>query len=86
VSRYHFHVVDGSAQVDEEGTELADVNAAKAEAVRLAGEVLRDTAHGDIWALEEWKLVVNDSPSPESDRTYFTLTLSATDGNLRDDR
>lgn len=79
--RFHFHVLDGTSLADEEGTELVDIDAAKAEAVKLAGAVLRDCVHSDIWALETWKLLVNDSSSPESGRTYFSLTLIPAEGS-----
>jgi flagellar biosynthesis regulator FlaF len=79
--RFHFHVLDGTARADEEGTELVDLNAAKAEAVKLAGEILRDSIHTHIWTRETWQLIVNDSPSPDSGRTYCSLTLRPTEGS-----
>ena len=78
--RYHFHILDGKPIADEHGTELPDIDIAKAEAVRLVGEVLRHARPSDIWALSTWQLVVNDGPSPRSGRTYFKLVLSAEDG------
>lgn len=80
MTRYHFHILDGKPLVDEHGTELADIDTAKAEAIRLAGEVLKHAKPDDIWAIATWKLVVNDCPAPDSGRIYFILTLSATDG------
>ncbi|MEY9123275.1 DUF6894 family protein [Bradyrhizobium yuanmingense] len=77
--RYHFHILDGKAGLDHHGTELADLDAAKEEAVKLAGEVLRESKPGDIWEIKSWKLLVNGYPSPEAGRTYFTLALSAAD-------
>ena len=58
---------------------LRDVDAAKAEAIKLAGAILRDSVHSEIWDLRTWKLVVNDGPSPKSGRPYFSLELTATD-------
>ena len=40
--RYFFHLNDGHTALDAEGTELADLNAARQEAVRFSGEVLRE--------------------------------------------
>ena len=40
--RYYFHVRDGQYIPDEAGTELRDLPAAHTEAVKLAGEMLRD--------------------------------------------
>lgn len=80
MARHHFHILDGKADLDHHGTELADLEAAKEEeALKLAGEVLRESKPGDIWAIKSWKLLVNGYPSPEAGRTYFTLALSAAD-------
>lgn len=38
--RYFFHTADGGVQRDDEGTELAGVEAARVAAIRFAGEVL----------------------------------------------
>jgi hypothetical protein len=42
--RYFFQLSDGHLLTDDEGTELADLNAAKVEAARIAGEWLRDNS------------------------------------------
>jgi hypothetical protein len=39
---------------DEVGMELADLNAAKSEAVKFAGEALRSEQPTDIWQGIEW--------------------------------
>jgi uncharacterized protein DUF6894 len=80
--RYHFDIPDGKPLVDEHGTELANIDIAKAEAIRLAGEVFRHAKPDDIWALTTWKLVVNDHPSPGLGQTYFSLVLFAKDGGF----
>ncbi len=40
--RYFFKVTNGVREVDLAGTELLDENAARREAVRFAGELLKD--------------------------------------------
>ena len=40
--RYFFHTANGSRERDEEGTELLDHNAARREAIKLAGAVLSE--------------------------------------------
>jgi hypothetical protein len=40
--RYFFNLKDGHTSLDEEGTELADIHAARREAVTFAGQTLRD--------------------------------------------
>jgi hypothetical protein len=79
---FHFHVIDGTALFDESGTELADVGAARVEAVKLAGGMLSAGEAGDIWKGESWQIVVNDKPHPNEGTTFFTLTLSATEPPL----
>ena len=39
--RYYFHILDGTALLDETGEELADIEAARKEAVQLIAGVLR---------------------------------------------
>ena len=42
--RYHFLTSDGVVHLDPEGMQLADIDAARREAVMFAGECLRDEA------------------------------------------
>jgi hypothetical protein len=42
--RFHFHVHDGRGLRDTDGTELPDAQAAGVEAIRFAGEILKDDA------------------------------------------
>ncbi|HYG48002.1 MAG TPA: hypothetical protein VD846_08670 [Allosphingosinicella sp.] len=53
--RYFFHIEDGSTTHDEEGTVLENVTVAKGEAVKLAGQMICDSA-GSFWDRQEWKL------------------------------
>ncbi|HEY0131116.1 MAG TPA: hypothetical protein VGB57_06905 [Allosphingosinicella sp.] len=57
--RYFFHIDDGIAVHDEEGTELEDVAVAKCEAVKLAGQMICESA-GTFWNRQEWKLTASD--------------------------
>ncbi len=70
--RYFFHVYDGSSSPDLDGTELADLYTAQAEAIRTSGEILRDMG-AKFWNGTEWKLEVTD----ESDQVLFVLRFSA---------
>ena len=70
--RYFFNLQDGRSAPDQEGTELPDIETARAEAVRLSGEVLRDTG-AKFWEHPDWRLDVLD----ESGRTLFTLRFLA---------
>ena len=46
--RYFFHVIDGKEIIDNEGTMLAGVDEARAEAIVVSGEMLRDLG-GKFW-------------------------------------
>ncbi len=70
--RYFFHVYDGSSAPDTDGTELADIYTAQAEAIRTSGKILRDMG-AKFWDGAEWKLEVADERSD----TLFVLRVSA---------
>lgn len=74
VPRYFFHVMDGRASIDHEGTELAGIAEARAEAVRTAGEILRHDI-ADLWSGHPWQMTVAD----DTGVTKFTLRFSARD-------
>ena len=70
--RYFFNIMDGYSDLDEEGTDLRDIYTAQTEAIRLSGEVLRDTG-AKFWNGTEWRLEVVD----DSGRVLFILHFSA---------
>jgi hypothetical protein len=70
--RYHFHVRDQQTPPDADGTELLDVEAARVEAVRLSGELLKHHAE-TFWNEGEWSLEVTD----HTGLTLFTLYFLA---------
>ena len=57
--RYHFNVYDGRNDVDVDGHELPDIQAARAEALQLAGEIIRDDAQRAGLG-REWRIEVTD--------------------------
>ena len=73
--RYHFHVHDGRAFPDEDGTELPDIDTARSQAIRLMGQMLTDSPE-TFWNGEEWHLDVSD----ERGLTLFSLMFLAIDG------
>jgi hypothetical protein len=77
--RYYFNLKDGRLSLDEEGIEFPDIHAARKEAVRYSGEVLRDGAGESLWAGEPWRLWVTDAPGGKGN-TFFTLSFSAVEG------
>ena len=75
--RYYFHILDGTALLDETGEELADIEAARKEAVQLIAGVLRGGVLPGFWDGAPWRLVVTDNPTPTAGRTYFVVSFSA---------
>src|SRR5690348_8784452 len=71
--RYFFHVHDGAAIRDEEGTQLPDSIAARTEAVKLSAALLAERAEA-FWNDDEWSLEVAD----ETGLVLFSLTFYAT--------
>ncbi|MBE7244933.1 MAG: hypothetical protein INR63_08285, partial [Actinomycetospora chiangmaiensis] len=57
--RFYFHVHDGHSELDPDGTELPDWQSARLEAIRLAGDILKQDAHR-IALGEDWRIEVTD--------------------------
>jgi hypothetical protein len=72
--RYFFHVMDGRAYVDNEGTELAGLDEVRSEAIRAAGEILADQGRA-FWKGTKWQMTVADAAGD----TVLTLRFSADD-------
>ena len=70
--RFHFNVEDGQPIPDPEGTVLPDIEAARREAVRLAGRLLDDHPT-EFWDRGEWCVVVTD----DAGRDLFKLNFYA---------
>jgi hypothetical protein len=79
--RFFFHMQDDSTTLDDEGTELPDVNAAKQEAIRACGEMIREIPAA-IRRGNVWRLWVTDQPLGRG-HTLFTLTVAAENGEKR---
>jgi hypothetical protein len=58
--RFFFHCEGALEHRDSEGTELADIPAARLQAIDMAGQLLRDHPH-DMDHPAAWRLFVNDS-------------------------
>jgi hypothetical protein len=70
--KYFFHVMDGRATVDLEGVDLADVSAARDEAIKTAGTILAEEGM-TFWKGREWNMTVAD----EKGSTVFSLKFQA---------
>ncbi len=73
MARYYFNINDGTDLPDVEGLEIADLNRARAEAIRAAGEMIRDLP--GKFDGQEWVMEVTD----QSKRPVFTLRFTATE-------
>jgi hypothetical protein len=73
--RYFFHVMDGRAQVDSEGTELPDITAVRKEAVRTAGEMLAGADVAQLPSGMPWQMTVAD----ETGKTVYSLRFESKD-------
>ncbi len=70
--RYYFHVKDGKNYRDLQGTELADTDAARREALRFTGDLLNEGENG-FWDGVEWSMEVTDAIGS----AFFTLRFTA---------
>lgn len=70
--RFHFNVYDGVNEIDREGTELGDCDEARIEAMRLSGEILKNTAHR-LALGEDWRMEVTDERGLILFRLDFTV-------------
>jgi uncharacterized protein DUF6894 len=74
--QYYFHVEDDKRWLDDLGQELPDIAAARTEALRVSGELLKDSPTVGLWHGTPWRLWVTDKPEGEG-TTFFTLRFSA---------
>lgn len=74
--RFYFSTYDGVSAPDLEGTELPDWNAAREEAIHLAGALLRDSAK-QVALGEEWRMEVTDETGLILFRLDFTLLTAS---------
>jgi hypothetical protein len=81
VPLFFFHIDDGGPA--EEGLSLAlpDLLAARVEATRFAGEMLRDQPAA-LWRAKAWTVTVSD----ETGAALFIVTLEARDCSASADR
>jgi hypothetical protein len=70
--RYFFDIQDGQNFPDYQGSEFADLAAARVEAVRYSAEVLKEMPER-FWNSEEWLMTVSDANRV----TLFTLKFLA---------
>jgi hypothetical protein len=77
--RYYFHIEDDHTEVDHAGVELPDLEGARAEAIRSAGELLRNGAAKSLWSGKAWRMWVTLSPFA-AEKPLFVIRFSAEEG------
>ena len=82
MARYYFNIDDGHRTIDNEGSELPDLQAAREEALTTSGDTLRDGGGPHLWNGRPWRLWVTDQPGGAG-KTLFTLHFSATEGEAQ---
>ncbi|TNC13682.1 hypothetical protein FF100_13015 [Methylobacterium terricola] len=70
--RYFFHIDEKRHHIDTEGIDLSCFEAAKREAMSIAGKSIIDNAATDIWPDGTWSLTVADEAAQE----LFIIRLS----------
>ena len=74
---YYFNTQNDKLELDLEGTELANMDQARCEALVLLGEMVRDEYRHSAWNGTPWKIWVSDGPRGGG-CVLFTVQLSAT--------
>ena len=73
---FHFNVYDGVSDTDRIGTELPNWQAARLEAIRRAGEILKDDPRR-LALGEDWRMEVTDETGLILFRLDFTVVGSS---------
>jgi hypothetical protein len=74
--QYYFNVSDGQTVLDQDGQEMADLAAARQEAMAAAGQMLSE--HRPAWDGAKWEMWVTDEPDGRG-KTLLSLVFAATD-------
>ena len=73
VPKFFFHIYDSVQLIDERGTDLPSLDAARRHAVTYAAFLLND--HPDeVWSGDKWSMEVTDAAGFQ----FFRIDLSAT--------
>lgn len=80
MARYYFNILDGRTFLDQDGSELPSLDAARREAVMIARDSIfaADGTCRSIWMGDTSHLWVTDGPSGTGN-TMFTVHISASE-------
>ena len=76
--RYYIHVEDHHSTLDDTGVEFPTLADARLEALRAAGELLRNGAGTSVWDGKPFRMWCTDQPNGKG-RTLFSLYFAALD-------
>jgi hypothetical protein len=83
--RYFFNVEDDRTIIDQEGTDLPNLRAAREEAVSTSAELLRERAGGSLWNGKPWRMWVTDQAGGAGEtllRLQFSATVDAAEDTI----
>ena len=78
--RYFFGVQDGHFIPDEIGTELADLDAVRDEALNASVALLKGRGRAEFWTGEDWTMNVTDETGKEILVLRFSAEKPSTGG------
>lgn len=73
--RYYFHVHDGHSVLDDVGLDLPDIFAARAAAIELSREILKQDLMDPFLHRHSWHVEISDSPELGG-QSLFALQFS----------
>ena len=76
MAQFFFHTEDGRSISDDDGTELESLAQARVEAIRVMGDILRESPD-EVLSTGQLRLTVTDATG----LVYFVVDLSATDAD-----
>jgi uncharacterized protein DUF6894 len=76
MKKFYFNTENDHTELDPDGTECANADQARSEALVLLGELMRDVYRASSWNGTPWKVWVTDGPQGGG-QVLFTVELSA---------
>jgi len=73
---HYFHHSNGALFLDDVGTELADLNSVRTEAIHTCRDLMWSERANSLWSGAPCKLWVTDMPN-DSGETILTLEVNA---------
>ncbi|MBV8747992.1 MAG: hypothetical protein JO134_23430 [Xanthobacteraceae bacterium] len=75
-TRFYFNTENDHSEIDPDGTELADADLARQEALMMLAEMIRDGKGSSLWKGKPYRVWVSDGPGG-SGHVLFSVRVSA---------